>query len=249
MPRADGPGPALRIEAVGKSYGGVSVLRGVSLEVRPGEIVGLIGPNGSGKTTLVNVISGLDRPDQGAIRLGDVRLDGAPPDHVALAGVARSFQSAALPEGMTPLDLVTASLAAKEGRAGFGRASALEPLRRRAAGLLHRVGIADVAARDSGTLRLTDLARALALDPAVLLLDEPAAGLDAAERARLGPLLRELAGEGRALLVVEHDMAFLMGLADRIAVLLDGRIALVGTADEVRADPAVRAAYLGPAPC
>jgi branched-chain amino acid transport system ATP-binding protein len=150
---------------------------------------------------------------------------------------------------MAPLDLVTASLAAKAGRAGFGRASPLEPLRRRAAGLLHRVGVEDAAARDSGTLRLTDLARVLALDPTVLLLDEPAAGLDAAERARLGPLLRDLAGEGRALLVVEHDMAFLMGLADRIAVLLDGRIALVGTADEIRADPAVRAAYLGPAPC
>ncbi|HLZ67305.1 MAG TPA: ATP-binding cassette domain-containing protein [Aliidongia sp.] len=249
LPRVDVPRSALRITAARKAYGGLAVLHDVSLDIRPGEILGLIGPNGSGKTTLINGISGLDRLNQGTIMLGDARLDGLSPDRVALAGVARSFQSVAVDDGLAPLELVTAALTAKGGRAGFGRTPAIEALRQRAAGLLRRVGIGDPAATDSGTLRLADIARALALDPAVLLLDEPAAGLDAAERDRLAALLCTLAAEGRALLVVEHDMVFLMGLADRVAVLLDGRIALVGTAAEVRADPAVRAAYLGPAPC
>jgi branched-chain amino acid transport system permease protein len=226
----------LRIDGVEKSYGGIAVLRDVTLEVRPGEIVGLIGPNGSGKTTLVNLISGLDRPDRGTISLGERRLDRLSPDRIALSGVARSFQTPAPPDGMAPLDLVTAALAAKRGCAGFGAAAELEPLQGRAADLLQRAWS-------------TDIARALALDPAVLLLDEPAAGLDAGERDRLGLLLRALAAEGRGLLVIEHDMGFLMGLVDRVAVLLDGRIALIGTPDAVRADPGVRAAYLGTVPC
>ena len=227
---------SLRIEGVEKSYGGVSVLRGVSLEIRPGEIVGLIGPNGSGKTTLVNLVSGLDHPDRGLIALGARRLDRLPPDRIACAGVARSFQSPVPPDGMAPVDLVVAALAAKRGVAGFGPAAALGPLRTQAAGLLGRTDRPDIA-------------RALALDPAILLLDEPAAGLDAEERDRLRSLLRALAGEGRGLLVIEHDMAFLMGLVDRVAVLLDGRIAHVGAPDAIRAEPAVRAAYLGDAPC
>jgi branched-chain amino acid transport system permease protein len=229
-------GRVLRIGNIEKSYGGIAVLRGVTLEIRPGEIVGLIGPNGSGKTTLVNLISGLDRPDCGTIRLGEQPLECSSPDRIALAGVARSFQSPAPPDGMMPLDLVTAALAARVGCVGFGAAAALAPLHRRARGLLRRSPSSDIA-------------RALALDPAILLLDEPAAGLDAAERARLASLLRALADEGRGLLVVEHDMGFLMGLVDRVAVLLDGRIARIGTPDEVRADPAVRAAYLGAAAC
>jgi len=229
-------GRGLRLEGLEKSYGGIAVLRGVALEIRPGEIVGLIGPNGSGKTTLVNLISGLDRPDRGTIRLGDRPLDRLPPERIALAGVARSFQSPAPPDRMSPLDLVTAALAARSGCAGFGAAAALQPLHRQARGLLRRSPSSDIA-------------RALALDPAILLLDEPAAGLDADARARLGLLLRALADEGRGLLVVEHDMGFLMGLADRVAVLLDGRIVRVGTAAEVRADPVVRAAYLGTAAC
>jgi len=229
-------GATLRIDAVEKSYGGIAVLRGMTLEIRPGEIVGLIGPNGSGKTTLVNLISGLDRPDGGTIRLGDRRLERLPADRIALAGVARSFQSPALPDGMAALDLVAAALAAKQGCVGFGAAADLAMLHGGAAALL-------------GQAPSPDIARALALDPAILLLDEPAAGLDAGERARLALLLRGLADAGRGLLVVEHDMAFLMGLVDRVAVLLDGRIALVGTPDQVRADPAVRAAYLGTAPC
>lgn len=239
MPAATAGGKApsgaiLRIDNVAKSYGGIAVLGGVTLEVRPGEIVGLIGPNGSGKTTLINLISGLDRPDGGRITLGDKRLDRLSPDRIALAGVARSFQSPAFLDEMAPLDLVAAALAAKDGCAGFGAAADLAILRARAAGLLQRAPS-------------TDIARALALDPAILLLDEPAAGLDAGERRRLGQLLRALAGEGRGLLVVEHDMVFLMGLVDRVAVLLDGRIALIGTPEQVRADPAVRAAYLGAA--
>jgi len=229
-------GASLRIEAVEKSYGGIAVLRGVTLEIRPGEIVGLIGPNGSGKTTLINLISGLDRPDGGTIGLGDRRLERLPPDRIALAGVARSFQSPAPPDGMAALDLVAAALAAKRGCAGFGSAADLATLQAQAAGLLQQAPSPDIA-------------RALALDPAILLLDEPAAGLDAGERQQLALLLRILADAGRGLLVVEHDMAFLMGLVDRVAVLLDGRIALVGTPDQVRADPAVRAAYLGTAPC
>ncbi|GGF25634.1 metal-dependent hydrolase [Aliidongia dinghuensis] len=241
------PVAALELAGLEKSYGGVAAVNGVSLVLQPGEILGLIGPNGSGKTTLINLVSGLDRPDRGTVRLGDVSLETASPDRIARAGVARSFQTAALPDEMTPLDLVTAALVARDAGTSFGRTVPLGPLHQAAAGLLRRVGIDPAAKPAAGALRLADIARALALDPAVLLLDEPAAGLDAAERAHLGTLLRALAAEGRALLVVEHDMAFLMGLADRVAVLIDGRIARVGTADEVRADPLVRAAYLGTA--
>ena len=242
MPAAgDAPDPAppraaetLDLAELRKSYGGVRVLDGVSLTVRPGEIVGLIGPNGSGKTTLINLASGLDRPDGGTIRLGGRRLDGLPADGIARAGVARSFQSAVLPAGMAPDEPVMAALAARAGAAGFGRAPAVQRIEVEAARLLAMTGHAD-------------LARALALDPSVLLLDEPAAGLDAAERRRLQRVLRGLAEAGRGVLVVEHDMAFLLGLADRVAVLLDGRIGFEGPAEAVRADPAVRAAYLGDA--
>jgi branched-chain amino acid transport system permease protein len=242
------PGPALVLAGVAKSYGGVAVLDGLSLEVRPGEILGLIGPNGSGKTTLINLISGADRADQGSITLGTVRLEALPADRIARAGVARSFQSTLPAAEIPPRDLVAATLAVGRGGVGFGSGRALGPLRRRAAGLLHRVGVDPAVPPDGGARRLADIARALALDPAVLLLDEPAAGLDAAERDRLGTLLGDLAAEGRALVVVEHDMAFLMGLAHRVAVLLDGRIARIGTPDEIRADPVVRAAYLGARP-
>ncbi|HEV2675600.1 MAG TPA: ATP-binding cassette domain-containing protein [Aliidongia sp.] len=242
LPRPDA---VLRVDGIGKSYGGIAVLHGISLELRPGEIVGLIGPNGSGKTTLINLVGGQDRPDRGRITLGTARLDGLSADRIARAGIARSFQSVAVPDAMMPTDLVMAALAAREGRAGFGHALAIASLRGEAAALLRRVGVDSDCPLEGGSVRLVDIARALALDPAVLLLDEPAAGLDPAERDRLGTLLRALATEGRALLVVEHDMVFLMGLADRIAVLLDGRIARAGTADEVRADPRVRAAYLG----
>jgi branched-chain amino acid transport system permease protein len=248
-PPASSPaGTVLSLSAVAKSYGGVAVLDDLSLEVRPGEILGLIGPNGSGKTTLVNLVSGADRPDRGTIALGSVRLDQCRADEIAQAGVARSFQSAPLPSEISPLDLVAAAGAARRGAAGFGGSLSVASLRREAAALLRRVGVDPADASATGACRLGDIARALALDPVVLLLDEPAAGLDAAERGHLGALLRGLAAEGRALVVIEHDMAFLMGLADRVAVLLDGRIARVGTPDEIRADPAVRAAYLGTRP-
>lgn len=240
-PRAD-EAPLLAIEGLAKSFGGVRALDGVALSLRPGEILGLIGPNGSGKTTLLNLVSGFERPDRGAIRLAGARIDALPPHAIARSGVARTFQTPALVEEMSALDAVS-----------LARGKELAAARPEAMHFLAEVGIgAEAAAEKVGRLpfglrRRVELARALALQPRLLLLDEPASGLTAGEREALGSLLRRLAGQGLGLLVVEHDMPFLLGLAHRVACLDEGRLIALGTPAEVRRAPAVIAAYLGEA--
>jgi branched-chain amino acid transport system permease protein len=229
----------LRVEAVSRSFGGVRALDSVSLAVAPGEVVGVIGPNGSGKTTLLNVITGLERPDAGRVVVGDDDVTGAPPHRIARLGVARSFQAPSLVPGMRVVDAVAV--------AGAG------PWRIRrgeAMGLLAAWGIAGLAPLACASLpppsrRLVEIARALALRPGLLLLDEPAAGLPEVELAALAARLRGLAEAGMGLLVVEHNLPFLAGLADRLVCLDAGRVIASGPPAAVRRDPRVVAAYLG----
>ena len=227
-------GKALIVDGLRKRFGGVTALDGVSFSVPAGTVVGLIGANGSGKTTALNLISGLETPDGGQIRLGGVPLGDRAAHHRSVLGLGRGFQHPEVPEGLFVLE------AAAVGAADRSVAMAA----------LDRVGLAGraadpVAALGAAELRRLDLARALATGPEALILDEPAAGLTGDERAALAALLRRLAAEGLAVLVVDHGMDFLMPLADRIVCLDAGRVLAAGTPEEVRRNPAVVAAYLG----
>jgi branched-chain amino acid transport system permease protein len=245
LPAAARVGPAtqaaaLSVARVSRAFGGVQALDDVTVTVNAGEIVGVIGPNGSGKTTLLNAIAGQARPGSGTVHLGDARLDGRPPHAIARAGIARAFQTPRLIADMTALDAVAV---ARRGRP-------LTLARGDARTLLARVGAeadatAPCGALPHGTRRRVEIARAMALDPAILLLDEPAAGLSGREQRDLARLLRDLAAERVGLLVVEHDLGFLLPLADRVVCLAEGRVIADGPPEAVRHDPAVLAAYLG----
>lgn len=248
--------PLLAVRTVSKSFGGVKALDRVSLEVRRGEILGLIGPNGSGKTTLVNAISGLYAIDAGEIRFGGKRCDGQPPFTLVRRGLARTFQNLNLIDTMTALDNVAVARVAAE-RIGLGRAllaSGDDPrqewARANALFVLERLGVGDIALRPTGGLphvlrRRVEIARALALEPDLLLLDEPAAGLSEAEQNDLADRLAALRADGVALLIIEHNMPFLIRLADRLVCLDQGRVIASGTPEQVRNNPLVVEAYLG----
>ncbi|MCM8736456.1 ATP-binding cassette domain-containing protein [Azospirillum sp. A1-3] len=232
----------LAVEGLRKSFGGVRAVDRVSLDLRPGTITGLIGPNGSGKSTVINLLSGLERPDAGRVRLGGQDVTRARADRLARAGLARSFQAAALPSGAGVLEAVAAARLAFDPDAATAEAHARWAL--------DRLGVGELAGQSCDGLpaalrRRVELARALVRRPAVLLLDEPAAGLTDGEKAELAVLLRDLAGEGMAILLVEHDMGFLLPLAGHVLCLDRGRVIYDGSAGGVRRDPAVTTAYLG----
>ncbi len=259
-----GPRRAL-LEARGLSaaFGGVRALDGVDLEVLDGEIAALIGPNGAGKTTLFNCLTGLCRPAGGEIALlppGGVRhrLAGLAPHRVAALGVARTFQNIRLFPAMSALEnvLVGRHVRMRAGVLGAllrGPGTRAEERESAAAAreLLGKVGLESVAGEPAGSLpyglqRRLEIARALATEPLLLLLDEPAAGMNPRETAELDELIRRLRDEdGVTVLLIEHDMRLVMGLAERIVVLDSGRLIAAGTPAEVRADPAVVRAYLG----
>jgi len=227
----------------------------VSFQVRAGQIVGLIGPNGAGKSTTFNLVTGVLPATRGEVRFLGSRIEALPSRDIAARGVSRTFQHVKMIPGMTVLENVALG-AHLRGSAGVGPAllrldrAEERRLLKEAERQLVRIGMGERLHELAGNLalgpqRLMEIARALAADPALLLLDEPAAGLRHQEKQALAAVLRQLSGEGLSILLVEHDMDLVMDVCERIVVMEFGTRLIEGTPEEVQASPAVRAAYLG----
>jgi branched-chain amino acid transport system ATP-binding protein len=247
----------LRAESIGIEFGGVTALDGVSFAVEAGEILAVIGPNGAGKTTLFNVVSGLYRPRRGRVWIGDAEATGEPPHRLARRGLSRTFQNLQVFFRMSAAENVMVGRHLHESRNVLAHLLSLPAVRRqdratraKAEALLATVGLADHAERIAsampyGALKRLEIARALATEPKVLLLDEPAAGCNAVETEEIDAVIQKIAAGGVAVVLVEHDMRLVMKISNRIHVLDQGRTLAEGRAAEVRANPAVIAAYLG----
>jgi ABC-type branched-subunit amino acid transport system ATPase component len=249
----------LALDRVTKRFGGLVAVAGLSLAVGVGTVHGLIGPNGAGKSTTIGLLTGFLRPDAGAISLGSHDLTRLSPSAIARLGVSRTFQQATPLAGLSVFENVLVGMHTGY-RSGLGAVLARTPAaRREAAGmeeatrkLLGLFGLEALAAADArnltfGQLRFLEIARAIAMRPRILLLDEPAAGLNDAERARLGDLIRRFRDDGIGMLLVDHDVPFVFALADRMTVMNFGSVIASGEPGAVRRDPAVREAYLGDA--
>jgi branched-chain amino acid transport system ATP-binding protein len=243
--------PLLEAEGISKSYGGVQALSDCHIQVEPGAIHGLIGPNGSGKTTLFNVITGYERIQLGEVRFNDAVITNARPDRVFGLGVGRTFQLTRIFPRLSVLENMLVATQREEGwLRGLLRIAGSSAERGRAMELLDFVGIARLADEPAGTLsygqrKLLELASLLVADPDVLLLDEPAGGVNPTLITHLADRIRELNKSGKTFLVVEHNMEFVMNLCDRVTVLSQGTPLVSGTPEEVRSNPAVLDAYLG----
>ncbi len=243
--KAPAGGAILDVKNVSVRFGGVHALSETSLAAEPHQITGLIGPNGAGKTTLFNVVTGLQSPNEGRVTLGGRDVTKLPPFKRARLGIARTFQRLEVFGSLTVYENI---LAAAEFHKSWARSST-NP-RQVANAVVEQVGLgvvsdARVDALPTGLARLVELGRALATQPALLLLDEVGSGLNAEETEALGDLMLDLARGGTAILLVEHDVELVMRVCSRIYVLDFGRIIASGTPAEIQRDPAVQAAYLG----
>lgn len=249
----------LRVADIGISFGGLKALDAVSFAVEPGEIFALIGPNGAGKTTLFNIVSGVYRASRGKITLADDDVTHLAPHLLAQRGMSRTFQNLQVFFRMTAAENVMVGRHLQEKRNVLAHLFALPSVaaqnhatRAKADELLALVGLAKDADRIAqnlpyGALKRLEIARALASEPRVLLLDEPAAGCNAVETEEIDAVIQKVARQGVAVVLVEHDMRMVMKISNRIHVLEGGRTLASGTAAEVRQNPAVIAAYLGKA--
>jgi branched-chain amino acid transport system ATP-binding protein len=249
----------LELKGVSKRFGGVQALAGIDYTVSRGNVHSVIGPNGAGKTTLFNVITGVYRPTGGAVILDGEVVSGRSPEALARRGVARTFQNLQVCMNMSALDNVMVGAHLRLGQRLVPALLHLPGLRRadgacrdEAMELMRFVGVEDYALRSAealpyGALKRLEIARALALRPRLLFLDEPAAGLNQTEKAAMRELIRNIAARGVTVVLVEHDMKLVMGVSDHVLVLDYGRKLAEGTAAQVRANPAVVEAYLGAA--
>jgi ABC-type branched-subunit amino acid transport system ATPase component len=247
----------LQAREVTKRFGGLTAVDSVSFDVHEGTIKALIGPNGAGKSTLFNALTGFDRPDSGSVEFDGRPIAGMPPRAVVGLGLARTFQNTQLFDGMSAKENVMVGVQAHQGRGFFTSALMLPPARREerdaaedAGRLLRLIGIdrwSDSLAGDlpAGVRRLVEIARAMATKPRLLLLDEPAAGLNATETGELVDTLSRMRDSGMTVLIVEHDMGLVMEVSDEIVVLDRGCKIAEGPPRMIQKDPAVIAAYLG----
>jgi branched-chain amino acid transport system ATP-binding protein len=242
---------------IGISFGGVKAIDGVGFAVAPGQILSIIGPNGAGKTTLFNVVSGVYESNEGRVELAGEDVTGLAPDRLAARGLSRTFQNLQIFQRMTAAENVMVGRHLRERCNLFADLFRLPSVTRQnratreaALALLDDVGLRGSADMPAGSLpygacKRLEIARALAAEPRVLLLDEPAAGCNAVETAEIDELVRRVVARGIAIVLVEHDMKLVMKISDRVLVLNRGRPVVEGTPREVRDDPAVLEAYLG----
>jgi len=252
---------ALSLAGVSRRFGGVQAVRDLSMTVEPGRITGLIGPNGAGKTTVVNLITGLLKLTAGSISLDGRDIHELPPHQVARLGIARTFQNIRLLKEASVLDNIVAGCRQEETVPLYAQVLGLPAMRRaraasiaRARVLMTELGMNEYADHLAGELsyghqRRVEIMRALALDPTVLLLDEPVAGMNDTEGEELGRIFRKLATRGIAILLIEHNMRFVMALCDEIYVVATGELIDHGAPESVRANPRVIEAYLGGEAC
>jgi ABC-type branched-subunit amino acid transport system ATPase component len=247
----------LRTESVSRHFGGVTALHDVSVHLRPGRVLGLVGPNGAGKTTLVNAITGIVPPSSGRVLIDGQNVTNMPAWQLSRRGVARTFQNLRVFTHLSALDNVLAGTVRRLPRTYFSRLLFLPHARKqeheqaaRAVTLLDLVGLAGKEAirgdqLSYGDQRRLEIARALASNPGLVILDEPAAGMNANEAARLVGLIRRIAETGRSVVLIEHNMSVVMKASDDVAVLNFGEVIGQGTPDQIKTAPAVVEAYLG----